>query len=76
MKYDKGGGDKVIIYKDIQQKLKDAGYNTNRIRKEKLLSEGTLQRIREGRSITIESIDIICNLTGCKIEEILEHKRI
>lgn len=64
----------MIIYKDILQKLKDAGYNTNRIRKEGLLSEGTLQRLREGRPITTETIDVICNLTGCKIEEIIEHK--
>lgn len=64
----------MIIYKDILRKLKDAGYNTNRIRKEGLLSEGTLQRLRDGRTITTETIDIICNLTGCKIEEIIEHK--
>lgn len=64
----------MIIYKDILQKLKNAGYNTNRIRKEGLLSEGTLQRLREGRPITTETIDIICNLTGCRIEGIIEHK--
>ena len=64
----------MIIYKDILQKLKDAGYNTNRIRKEGLLSEGTLQRLRDGRPITTDTIDIICNLTGCKIEEIIEHR--
>lgn len=64
----------MIIYKNILQKLKDAGYNTNRIRKEGLLSEGTLQRLRDGRPITTETIDTICNLTGCKVEEIIEHK--
>lgn len=65
----------MIIYKDILQKLKDAGYNTNRIRKEGLLSEGTLQRLRDGRPITTETIDIICNLTGRKVEEIIEYKK-
>lgn len=66
----------MIIYKDILQKLKDAGYNTNRIRKDGLLSQGTLQRLRDGRPITTETIDIICNLTGRKVEEIIEHKKI
>jgi putative transcriptional regulator len=65
----------MIIYKEILQKLKDAGYNTNRIRKEKILSEGTLQRLRDGRPITTETIDTICNLTGCDIVDIIEHKR-
>ena len=32
-----------VVYKiDILAALKDAGYNTNRLRKEKLLSEGQL----------------------------------
>ena len=32
-----------IVYKiDILAALKDAGYNTNRLRKEKLLAEGVL----------------------------------
>lgn len=64
----------MIIYKDILQKLKDAGYNTNRIRKEKLLSEKTLQHIRNGESITVASIDKICRLTGCRIEELMEYR--
>ena len=65
----------MIIYKDILKKLKDAGYNTNRIRKEGLLSEGTLQRLRDGRPITTETIDIICNLTECRVEELIEYIR-
>ena len=65
----------MIIYKDILQKLKDAGYNTNTIRKEKILSEGPLQRLREGKPITTETIDIICNITGCKVDDIIEHRR-
>lgn len=65
----------MIIYKNILQQLKDAGYNTNRIRKEKILPEGTLQRLRDGKPITTETIDIICNLTGKRIDEIIEHKK-
>lgn len=65
----------MIIYKDILQKLKDLGYNTNRIRKEGLLSEGTLQRLRDGRPITTKTIDIICNITGCKVNDIIEHQK-
>ena len=43
-----------IIYKtDILAALKEAGYNTNRIRKEKLLSEGVLQSLREKKYICL-----------------------
>ncbi|MEI3131515.1 MAG: hypothetical protein V8S92_04460 [Oscillospiraceae bacterium] len=37
-----------MIYKlDVLSALKEAGYNTNRIRKEKLIGEAMLQKIRE-----------------------------
>ena len=64
----------MIIYKDILQQLKAAGYNTNKIRKEKILSEGTLQRIRDGRPITTESVDIICQLLQCQPGDIMEYR--
>ncbi len=63
----------MIIYKDIIEKLKDAGYNTNRLRKEKLLSESVLQAIREGRSITTTSINEICEILKCQPGDILEY---
>ena len=39
-----------MIYKlDVLSALKEAGYNTNRIRKEKLIGEAMLQKIRSGQ---------------------------
>ena len=64
----------MIIYKDILQKLKDAGYNQTRLRKEKLLPESTMQRIRNGESITMEKLGVICKLTGLPVEELIEYK--
>lgn len=63
----------MIIYKDILNKLKEAGYNTNRLRKEKLLPESTLMRLRNGGTINTDTIDKICNLTGLPIEALFEH---
>lgn len=65
---------RMIIYKDIFGKLKQAGYNTSRIRREKLIPEGTLQNIRDGKLVNLKTIDTICKMTGCKIEELLEYK--
>ena len=46
-----------IKYKmDVLAKLKAAGYNTNRLRKEKLLSEGTIQNIREGKIVNAANL--------------------
>lgn len=63
-----------VTYKiDIIAALKSAGYNTNTIRKEKLLSEGTLQSLREGKYISMDAISKICRLLGCQPGDILEY---
>ena len=42
-----------LVYKiDVLSALKEAGYNTNKIRTEGLLSQSTLQKLREGCNST------------------------
>jgi len=63
-----------VQYKtDILTALKEAGYNTNRLRKEKLLSEGVIQSLREGRYVTLQNIAKICQLLNCQPGDILEY---
>ena len=66
----------MIIYKDILQKLKDAGYTTTRLRKEKILSESTLTKLRNNGPITMETLDMICQLTDLPVEELIEYKKV
>ncbi len=68
-------GDKMAIqYKiDILSALKEAGYNTNRLRKEKLLSEGVIQSLRENRYIALQNISKICELLDCQPADLLEY---
>ncbi len=64
----------MLQYKmDVLQELKNAGYSTYRIRAEKILSEGTMQRLRTGSTaITVESLGILCNILRCQPGDILE----
>lgn len=63
-----------ITYKlDVLAKLKTAGYSTYRIRKEKLLGEATVQRLRNGEPISWENLDVICRLLHCQPGDILEY---
>ena len=64
----------MLRYKiDILQALKKAGYSTYRIRAEKILAEGTMQRIREGSpAISVESLGILCNILQCQPGDLLE----
>lgn len=63
----------IIYNKNILDNLKSRGFTTYRIRKEKLLSESTLQKLREDKPITTETIAILCKLLDCQPGDILEY---
>ena len=63
----------MYIYKiDIMKELKEKGYTANRMRKEKILSESTMQNIRNKTNITLESINTICIILRCQPSDIIE----
>ena len=65
----------AIVYKtDILTALKEKGYNTNRLRKEKLLAESTIQQLRENKLVSWTNIDRICRLLECQVGDILERQ--
>lgn len=60
---------------DVLSALKDKGYNTTRLRKEKLLAEGVIQSIRNSKSISWSNIEKLCSLLDCQPGDILEYKK-
>lgn len=65
-----------IVYKtDILSALKEAGYNTNRIRKERLLSEGVLQSLRGQKYISMENLARVCALLDCQPGDLIAFSR-
>jgi putative transcriptional regulator len=72
----KGGEIMSISYKiDVLASLKDQGYNTTRLRKEKLLAESTIQQLRENKLVSWANIDRICALLKCQPGDVLEYKK-
>ena len=63
----------IVYKKDILAALKEAGYNTNRLRKEKLLSEGVIQSLRENKYIALQNISKNCELLNCQPGDLLEY---
>nr|DAM46618.1 MAG TPA: putative transcriptional regulator [Caudoviricetes sp.] len=65
-----------IRYKiDVIGALKGKGYTTYKIRKEKILSEGTLQAFRNGTMVSMENIARVCDILECQPGDILEYER-
>ena len=58
---------------NILKELKNAGYSSYRLRQEKILSEGTLQKMRSGNiAITLESLGVICDILQCQPGDLVE----
>ena len=64
----------MFIYKfDVLDELKNSGYNTSRLRKEKLLGENAIQSLRHGEMIGIIALDKICKLLDMQPGNIIKY---
>lgn len=63
-----------LMYRiDVLQALKEKGYNTNKLRKEKILAESTIQKLRDGKPISWANISQICELLECQPDFFLQN---
>lgn len=63
-----------IVYKmDILEALKEKGFSTYKLRKERLLSEGVIQSLREQKMISLENVGQLCALLDCQPGDLLEY---
>ena len=68
------GGFKMLRYKiDILDALKQAGFSTYKIRKDKLIGEAQMQKIRVGEIASKDTLNTICRLLNCQPGDILEY---
>lgn len=64
----------MFVYKfDVLEGLKDAGYNTTRLRKEKLLGENAIQSLRRGEMVGIIALEKICRLLDMQPGNIIKY---
>lgn len=58
---------------DVIAALKEAGYNTNRIRKDKIMGESMLQKIRSGQMVSWATMETLCELLNCQPADLIEY---
>lgn len=59
---------------NILEALKEKGYTTYKLRKDNILSQSTLQKLREGKGLAWENIERLCALLDCQPGDLLEYK--
>ena len=58
---------------NILEALKEKGYTTYKLRKDNILSQSTLQKLREGKGLSWENIERLCALLDCQPGDLLEY---
>ena len=58
---------------DVLAALKEKGYTTYRVRKDKLLSESTVQKLRNSLPVSWENIETLCQLLHCQPGDLMEY---
>ena len=65
----------AISYKGAFEKMREKGVTTYKIRKENIISQSTLQKLREGIYISTEAVERLCLLLDCTPNDIMEITR-
>lgn len=64
----------MLHYKiDILDALKKSGFTTYKIRKDKIIGEAQMQKIRTGEIASKETLNTLCRLLNCQPGDILEY---
>ena len=60
---------------NVMDKLKDRGYSSTRLRKEKLLGESYMSQLRRGDMVSWAALDTICTLLDCQPGDLIRHDK-
>lgn len=65
----------MISYDPLWHTLKLKGVSTYKLRKDYNFSKGTLDRLKQGKNITMETLNCLCEILECDICDVIEYKR-
>lgn len=64
----------MIKYKiDVLLALRQIGYSTYKIKKDKVFNQSQLQQIRDNKLLTQDALNKLCRLLDCQPGDILEY---
>lgn len=64
----------MLNYKiDVLEELKERGYTTYKLRKDKLIGEAQIQKIRTGEIASKETLNTLCKLLSCQPGDLLTY---
>ena len=62
-----------IVYNKLFIVMKEQGLSTYRIRKENIISQSALTSLKNGKSVTTDTIERLCKALNCQPGDLLEY---
>lgn len=66
----------AISYNRLWKTLIDKGMNKTELRKKACLSSSTMAKMTNGEAVTLTTIERICEILDCQIEDVVEIKKV
>ena len=64
----------MIKYKiNIMEELKNNGYTSYKLRKDKIFGEATMTKFRKQEYINFDNLNMLCELLNCQPGDIIEY---
>ena len=63
----------MIVFDKLWENMKRKGVSTYKLRENCLIDSRTIKRLRENGSVETKTLDKICDLLDCNIEDIVTH---
>ena len=63
----------MISYDPLWETLKRKGISTYTLIKNYSFSRGTLDSLKQNRNVSTATLNDLCNILSCRIEEVLKH---
>ena len=63
----------MIVFNHILKRLSENGWSAYRLQKERQISNGTIARLRTGKSVSTDTIDTVCRLCHCQPGDLMRY---
>lgn len=63
----------MIVYDNLWKTLKEKGISQYALIKRYKISTGQLDRLRKNENISTHTLDLLCKILNCKLEDIAEY---
>ena len=65
----------MIVYDRLWETMRRKGISQYRLIREYHISTGQLDRLRKGRNVSSYTLDQLCRILDCRLEEIAEYRK-